>query len=809
MDGSELKKQRIKEIVNMNVLPGRGFSAKDFAAPALEFNVSYGWVWNTEVTREGIDERLDGFVEAGIKSLYILPLPKDFRPERLRTFMSPEYLTTEFFDLVEYAVRGGSKRGIEIWIYDEGGWPSGGACYETVRKNPAAMLKSIGKRSINLICDQRFKPGEDFIAVFDGKRRLPDNYIANHDITVTEYYVKRSIENGNRVDNTSLSATETFIENTYEAYKARVGDLFGEALPLFFTDEPGIPRDALAENEIELFIKEYGYDLRDYVYVVEGSGELAVTEAEIKARIDHFTLLGKLFRENTCRALYDWCEKNGVYYSGHLDLDNRPWGGMAKGYFSHIDLLRKFHVPGIDVIWEQIRYPHGDLGAVDDETLGYGFFPRLAPSAARQEGRNLALTETFSIYGDGVTPDEIRYATNYQAIRGINVFNFLNLPYGKTRLAALMMRPAFCPEKPGFYNLKHINEYYSRLSYLTRLGHAEGDTALYIPCRDYCADVATCDEATVTYKAAGTALEDKNIPFDIVDDNVIRDAVDTGDGLKIGDAIYRHVVVPGCKYMPEDVKKKIAPYLGEGAPAFKAESKNLRFMTRKLDTGRLIFVFNEGNTPVCEKLELSEGKLYALDLASGEIYDAKGMPTTLSCGDMAVYYATDEELATVSADFECITTVGELKAVGYKQFVIDYYGISSYYGEGMPVIDEAFSGEVSLVGGYELAAEPKTGERYRIVLEGFSVSACIEVGGERITLGMTPMTAVIDGKHLGKQGEIKVTVANTAANEILAKQDVILAHPASEVGSYNGKMPIFESRRAPLTIGKIIIEKMK
>ena len=793
----------------MNILPGRGFSKRDFVAPPLEFNVSYGWVWNAPITREGIDERLDGFVEAGIKSLYILPLPKDFRPERLRTFMSPEYLTDEFFDLVEYAVRGGSRRGIEIWIYDEGGWPSGGACYETVRKNPAAMLKRIGKRSVNINCDQRFKPGEDFIAVFDGKRRLPDNYIANREMTVTEYYVKREIENGNRVDNTSLSATETFIENTYEAYKARVGDLFGEALPLFFTDEPGVPRNALAENEIELFIKEYGYDLRDYIYVVEGSGELAVTDAEIKARIDHFVLLGKLFRENTCKALFDWCEKNGVYYSGHLDLDNRPWGGMAKGYFSHIDLLRKFHVPGIDVIWEQIRYPYGDMEAVDDETLGYGFFPLLAASAARQEGRNLALTETFSIYGDGVTPDEIRYAINFQAIRGINVFNFLNLPYGKERLAALMMRPAFCPEKPGFYNLKHINEYFSRLSYLTRLGHREGDTALYIPCRDYCADVASCDDANASYKAAGTALEDRNIPFDIVDDGVIRDAVDTGDGLKIGDAIYRHIAVPECRYMPEDVKEKIAPYLGEGAPVFTAESKKLRFMTRKLDTGRLIFVFNEGKETVCEKLELGSDRLYALDLASGEIYDCKGLPTMLGCGDIAVYYATDEELEVECADIEYTVAAGELMAVGYKQFKIDYHGISNAYGEGMPKIDEAFSGEVSFVAEYELSSLPKAGEKYRILLDGFSVSACVEVGGERITLGMTPMAAVIDGKHLEKRGEIRVTVANTAANEILAKQDVILAHPAAEVGSYNGKMPVFESRRAPLKVGRIIIEKLK
>ena len=221
-------------------------------------------------------------------------------------------------------------------------------------------------------------------------------------------------------------------------------------------------------------------------------------------------------------------------------------------------------MPGIDVIWEQIRYPYGGRLPLDDETLGIGFFTRLAPSAARQAGRNLAMSETFSIYGDGVTPDEIKFVINYQAIRGINTFNFLTLPYGKSRCGALMMRLAFTPEKPGFYNLKHINEYYARLSYLLRLGKAECDTALYHPCRDYAASPQDSDRASESYKRLGTELEERGIYFDIIDDYAILEACDTGDGLVIGDAVYRHIAVPENKYMPKDVKSKIAPYIGEG-----------------------------------------------------------------------------------------------------------------------------------------------------------------------------------------------------------------------------------------------------
>ena len=788
----------------MNIKPGKQFDIKEFKSPSTEYNLNFGWVWNAPVTKEGIDERLEEFCRAGIKCLYILPLPKDFRSERLRTFLSPEYLTKEFFDLIDYATHRASDMGIEMWIYDEGGWPSGGACYNTVRENRAAMMKTLDKRRITLHCDNRYVPGENAIALFDNKRRLPDNYIANRTVELTEYYVKHWVENGNRVDNTSASATDTFINNTYEKYKDAVGDLFGEKLPLIFTDEPGILRNSIAEDEFRIFKEEYGYDLKDYVYVIEGAGELAVTDEEIKARIDHLTLLGKLFRENTCKKLFSWCEENGVYYSGHLDLDNRPWGAMAKGYFSHIDLLRNFHVPGIDVIWEQIRYPHEDGSVLDDETQGMGFFPRFASSAARQEGRNLALTETFSIYGDGVTPDQFRYAFNFQVMRGINVFNTLNLPYGKSRLGALMMRPAFCPEKPGFYNMRELCDYYARVAYLTRIGYAEGDTALYHPCRDYCADVASCDEATAAFKASGTALEDKNIPFDIVDDYVIRDSIDTGVGLRIGDAVYKHIVVTPNKYMPEDVRAKVAPYLGEGEPMLRFESKNLRLMTRKLDTGRLYFIFNELSGRVTEKVSLDKSRTVRLDLLTGEIYAFTG-EITLECGELAVLLESDTAIATVSECSKCVAEICDLTPVSYKKFNIGYNGIYATLHEGAPVIDDSFSGEVSYEGSYGFANAPKAGERYLVELIDCAVSASLEIGEAKLVFGTTPMRAIVDGAKLEKCGKLTLTLANTAANEIIAKKDIIASFPAAEVGSYTEKMNVFEARKPEIKLGKIRI----
>ena len=794
----------------MNIKPGQGFEYEALKNPPLECEVSYSWVWNGPITREGIDERLDNFAKAGIKSLYILPLPKDFGSESLRTFMSPEYLSEEFWELVDYALHKCVAMGIEPWIYDEGGWPSGGACYNTVRENPKAKLKYLERREVTLMSDKRFVPEEGFVALFNGKHRLPDNYIASRDCTLTAYYQVERVERGCRVDYTNASVTDTFIKNTYEKYKAVVGDLLGKKIPLFFTDEPGLMRASIADNEWEQFIAEFGYDLRDYLYVIEDNGSLAETEKEKQARIDHNLLLGKLFRENTFRKLHDWCESKGVYYSGHLDIDNRPWGGMVKGYFSLVDALRNFHVPGIDVIWEQIRYPYGGRAPVDDETLGMGFFPRLAPSAARQEGRNLALTETFSIYGDVVTPDEMRYISNYQAVRGINVFNFLTLPYERSRCGSVMMRPGFCPEKPGFFELKHINEYYARLSYLLRLGHAEGDTALYLPCRDHAASPNDLDDSNQPFKDAGTSLEERNIPFDIIDDFGIRDAEVTDDGLKLGDAVYRHIVVSKNKFMPEDVKKKIAPYLGEGAPTYVFNNKNLRVMTRKLDTGRLWFIFNEGIEPASETADISDGKkLYRIDLQSGNMYLADEAAFSLVAGDMAVYLVTDEEYPTATEEVEWSREITGFESSEYDRFVFDFFGVHSEHHIGEAPVGEDFSGTVYYTAPYTLKRKPKAGERYRVRLEDSSVSATVLIDGEAVaTVGMTPMVAELPAEMLGKSGTITVMLSNTPANELVAKRETNESFPKAEVGSYIPKMTKFESRRPELKLGRVFIEKM-
>ena len=527
-------------------------------------------------------------------------------------------------------------------------------------------------------------------------------------------------------------------------------------------------------------------------------------------------MLGELLRDNAFLKLRNWCRDNGITFGGHLNNDNIAYGGMYCGCFSLVECLRNFDLPGIDVIWEQIRYPYGGRSPLNAESEKFGFFPRLASSAARQTGKVRALSETFAIYGDALSPEEMKYVINYQLIRGINLFNFMSMPSSSKRCSALMCRPSFSPERPDFFNRKHIHEYIARLCYLASLGKAEGNTALYHPAADYWANPETVIRATESFGREGAALEEKNIPFDIIDDYGILDAEVTDGGLKLGDAIYKHIVVPECKYMPEKVRKKIEPYLDNGESILSTKSDKVRIMTRIVDNSRLWFFFNEGIETVKETFDIKSGRLlYEIDPRDGSIYKRECADPTLLPGDVAIFFVTDTELETVSDEVEQSIEISGFEAVGYDRFLVTYNGCESKHFEGTPEITEDFSGTVFYEADYTLPFEPSCGERYRISLLDTSVSASVLIDGRKVCdLGMLPMTGYIPSELLKKSGKIEIRVSNTASNELVAKKDFILnTFPKAEVGiytvNYSDRQAYFEERRPPLRFGRVLIEKLK
>lgn len=780
------------------------FILNKFKNPAKENYVVYFWVWNSPITKDLIDRQLDEFLKAGINGFYIVPEPVDFRPDTMRTFLFPQYLSEEYFDLIKYTFSKAKENGMEIWIYDEGGWPSGGACGHTARENPEAKGMILCKKDIHLKSGEEYTLGEN--KAFIGVTPVKSSFGAVEDTVVTEYYVKKAEDNlPNRVDTTNVGVVDTFINNTYEKYYECVGDMFGKDISIFFTDEPAIGRTLIPKNFFKNFREKYGYDLGDFLPVILDK-ELAENDVQEKARIDYGRLLGELFYENFVQKISAWCKERNIKFGGHLDKDDVPDGGERIGYFSAVHTLSGFDVPGIDVIWRQITYPKNGENPTPESST---FFPRVASSAARQTGKKSTLTETFGIYGDSITHNEMRYVANYQAIRGINLFNFCCVCSGEQRLGSLIKRPTFSAKKPGFYNLRNINNYYARLSYLLHLGDVVGDTALYHPAADMWGNSETFDKAYNSYNELGALLESKNISFDIIDDYGIENAEVTNEGLKIGDAVYKHIAVPECKYMPMQVAEKIAPFIGEGAPLLEGVNANLRLMKRKLENGTLWFIFNQGAESVKELLDIKASDLYEIDLQYGEIYKKSNAEINLTCGEMAVFFVSDEVINCDKQEIEYTVEIKDFKLTKAERFIIDYYGISMKKVDVKEAENGAFSGNITYTANYELPKKVEADDKFHINLFDTSLTANIKINGKQIAdFGMTPMKAVVTGADIPQRGVMEITVSNSPMNEIFAKEDVIKSFPKAEIGPYYDTIKSLETEIAELKLGKVQIVKM-
>ena len=653
--------------------PHRGFACENrfdpeaFFSPAIDYSPVYTWMWNGKVTEEETDRELDEMVRLGVKRFYILPMPRSFRPTSFPTPMEPDYLSEEYFDAYAYAVNGAAKRGMKVWLYDDGGWPSGGACGQVVLTDPSLVSERIKTRERTVRAGEVYSPEEDVEAAFLGEKRVRAGDKISADGILTEYRRERTsfpaVNSADLPDITKKGTTELFLRLTFDGYARKLGKHFGKAVTALFTDEPTAPRPFPYNDEIKSLFKEtFREEIEDYLPALTGRAPLSEETAEIKRKF--YDILSDLYCKRFLAPMKKRANEASLALVGHLDKDDEANGSMTGGSFGLLRALRGFDLPGVDAIRRQIFPPKGKQGLYGENK----FFPRLASSAATQTGGRHALSESFAVYGVGLSYDEMRYVLNFQAMRGINLFNFMVIPYARKGYAQAGLLPHFTEN--NYPTLAAFNLYTERLSYLFSLGERVAKAALYYPIAD---GVANDDfkEVGEEYEAIGKKLEESRVPFDLIDDDFLSFAEIEGNTFAAGSARYETVILPSCKRLSESSLSKLRLFLRAGGKVLtdstdlkkellQAESFNGAKIPSPLPfegaegvtlaqshtaDGDLYFLMNEGGETVDFPLPEKETLSYLLSLADGRIRLAeKGAKITLCPGEITAIFYTDRSL---------------------------------------------------------------------------------------------------------------------------------------------------------------------
>lgn len=436
------------------------------------------FTFNDDMNADGIRSRIAAMARAGIGGVLI----------HARSGLKTAYLGEEWFSLVGACVDACEANGMEAWIYDEFGWPSGIA--------GGAVIEG-GKHLAGWL-------------VYDGR-----------DVTVkfsTGY-----------VDVLDPEATDEFIRLTHEEYRKR----FGNRIKGFFTDEPqyGLRNVPYSPHLGKAYAAAAGHPIeRDWRLLFENG------EGCENVRGLYYKLASDLFVNNYTAKLSSWCAANGYILTGHY-LEEKAISfqiDTAGDLMAHYRLMQ---MPGMDWL--------GRNSGEDDAT------PRQVSSSARQFGSGECVAETFACAGYGAELDELKNIADWEIAGGISNICMI-FPYSFRGRRKRDYPSGIMPGNPLFGAADGFIKHIDRLAGITANAGERADVLVVIPVEDAMrceGDNEKRASMDALYAELLKELAARRITFHISASTLLlQEGAACQNGVRLGRRVYDTVLCLGTDY---------------------------------------------------------------------------------------------------------------------------------------------------------------------------------------------------------------------------------------------------------------------
>lgn len=483
------------------------------------------------------------------------------------------------------------NKGFGLWLYDELGYPSGGAAGHTVNDNPEYVASG-------LVCITKTGNGKNPITVNKDNdlMKIHTAYAVDsdgvvHDATVTDNSVKfngvngswtlyilavKKFHEGTHAQNNAYAqgedplwiqpeyinimdknAVAAFINNTYKQYLEKF-DYFNEVVGIF-TDEPSLMEPyqntsekfkyaqlAWVEGFEEKFEEMHGYSIvNKYHEVFFGESD----EAKI-IRVNYRQTVAYFVSENYFGQIADFCEDNGTKSSGHALLEESV-SNHAYYYGDLMQCLRRMGIAGADSL-------RGMYDGYTAENFPVYMAVKYATSATTLEGKRRTMVElcaadfqNFPFSDEEVT--NLWRVMNLMSFEGITDFN------------------SYVDVKELGAKTQVFTEYFARLSYISRNAKWEGDVGLYYPINSVqAASVPVNSQNRHGTKYSGsinttaTKLWESQLDFTVVDNQFILEATVENGRLYTDAVSFKAICMSGVDVVPLDVLKKLVEFEQSG-----------------------------------------------------------------------------------------------------------------------------------------------------------------------------------------------------------------------------------------------------
>jgi hypothetical protein len=639
--GDDIMSNRLKE-----VLEGR------------EQNYILPFLWQHGEEEHVIREEMARVHESGIGAVCI-----EARPH-------PDFLGPKWWMDMDIIMEEARSRGMKVWILDDDHFPTGHAAGK-VKEAPEELHRLfLGERYIDtigpaqgtsLLLDTLLMRGlrptishsrnasgkNKLISVVAVRRNPDDGALTGDSVDITElvhdgilywdipegywrvFIISENKDGGSKEQEDYLNplvrdSVRILLDTVYEAVFDRYKADFGKTLAGFFSDEPGFYNDKTTfdfhskpgkqgvvlpwSREMPALLEQaLGEDYRKKLFLLwHEAGE----QSNI-VRYTYMNIVSKLYGENFCSQIGDWCRVRGVEYIGHVLEDNNVHARLGSGAGHFFRSLWGQDMSGLDVVLWQIvpgfdemsfRWPAGET---DSEFFHYGL-AKLGVSLGhidpKKQGRTMC--EVYGAYGWAEGLKLMKWLTDHMLVRGVNYF----VPHAFTQKT---YPDPDCPphlyasgKNPQFRYYKHLNRYMNRISHLISGGRHVATAAVV-----YHAEAEWSGESMLFHKPVKKLMQHQ-IDCDVLPVDVLLDAASVKENkLYVNHEDFECLIVPYAEALPAAMIRRLVEFAELGLAVLFVGGLPKRSSEGNDVTAELYHLADHRNVKVVALVDLAQGLL--------------------------------------------------------------------------------------------------------------------------------------------------------------------------------------------------------
>lgn len=449
------------------------------------------WSWNDKLEVEETKRQVELMKQVGLGGFFM----------HARGGLETEYLSEEWFENISAGIEQGEKCQMEVWAYDENGWPSGFGNGKVNHQGIAFQQKWL-----------KMAPLEEPV-----ENELYRDKFGIYYFEVNPYYV----------DVLNPKVTEAFIAEIYEPYFKK----YGQHIKGFFTDEPQIAREGIPWSVVleENYLERYRDSLLPHLYKLF----LNVDDYQ-QTRINFYKMITDLFSANFVKKLYEWCTERGLGLTGHFLLEETLESQLLPNgaVMPHYEYLS---IPGVDWLTRNI----------------YDCLTMLqVGSVAQQLGKKQVIAENYALSGHTISFDEMRRILEWQMVQGVTLLCPHLQGYTLKGIRKRDYPPALFYQQPWWKEYHLFIEEMSRIGMLLSEGETVCTTLLIHPQTSAWAffngeENLGLAELHQSFLTMIKSLQHKHVLFHLGDETLMeRHGKVEGNSLRIGTQLYKQVILP-------------------------------------------------------------------------------------------------------------------------------------------------------------------------------------------------------------------------------------------------------------------------